>query len=201
MGDDDARRLGRAQLVHALGNDAHGVDVEAGVGLVENGQRGLEHRHLENLVAFLLATAESFVHRTARELRVEIYNLALLVHELDELGGLQLGQSLCLALLVDGSLQEVRHRHTGYLHRILERQEQSLVGALLGFHLQEVLAVVPRFALGDLVERIAHEHRRERRLTRAVRAHDGMRLAISDDEVDALQYFFASNRGVQVLYF
>ena len=37
------------------------VDVEAGVGLVEHREVGLHHRHLEDLVALLLAAGEALV--------------------------------------------------------------------------------------------------------------------------------------------
>ena len=38
-----------------------GVDVEAAVGLVEDGELGLEHGHLENLVALFFSAREPFV--------------------------------------------------------------------------------------------------------------------------------------------
>ena len=111
VGDDDAAALGGAQLVHTLGHDAHGVDVQTRVGLVEDGERGFQHGHLEDLVAFLLAPTETFVHRAARELRVELHYLTFLVHQLLELHTFQLGQPLILALLVDSGLQEIHIRN------------------------------------------------------------------------------------------
>ena len=50
---------GPAELVDAVGDDAQRVDVEPGIGLVEDGELGLEHRHLEDLVALLLAAGEA----------------------------------------------------------------------------------------------------------------------------------------------
>jgi hypothetical protein len=59
-----------AQRVHALGHDAQRVDVEARVGLVEDGQLRLEQRHLEDLVALLLAAEKpSFTERASRSWR------------------------------------------------------------------------------------------------------------------------------------
>ena len=198
MGDDDARRLRRLQLVHAFSHDAHGIHVEAGVRLVEDTQLRFEHSHLEYLVALLLTTTEALVHRAVGQLRVQLHDLTLLALQLQEFGTLHRLQALSLALLVDGRLHEVGHRHTGNLHGILEREEQSLVGPVLRLHLQQVLAVEPSLALRHLVERIAHEHCRECRLPRAVGAHDSMRLPVVDHEVDALQYFLLANSGVQV---
>src|SRR3712207_8095566 len=57
--DEDDGVLGRAQAVDAVGDDAQGVDVEPRAGLVEDGELRLQHRHLENLVALLLAAREA----------------------------------------------------------------------------------------------------------------------------------------------
>ena len=63
VGDHQHRPVGRAHGVDPLGDDAQGVDVEAGVGLVQDAQLGFEYRHLENLVTFLLAAGKAFVDR------------------------------------------------------------------------------------------------------------------------------------------
>ncbi len=47
--------FGRAQAAHAFGNLLQRVDVEPGVGFVEDREAWLQHRHLEHLVALLLA--------------------------------------------------------------------------------------------------------------------------------------------------
>ena len=70
------------------------------------------------------------------------------------------------------------------------------MGAVLGLHIQKVLAIECGLPLGDGVERIARKHGTECGLARTVRAHDGMYLTIVDREVDALQYFLACNGGM-----
>ena len=55
---------------------AQRVDVEAGVGLVEHGDVGLEHRHLEHLVALLLAAGEALVEVALLEAVVHAEALA-----------------------------------------------------------------------------------------------------------------------------
>ena len=162
VGDDNTRGLGRRQFVHAFGHDAHGIDVEPGVGLVENGKLRFEHGHLENLVALLLAAAKPFVHRTVGEFGIQFHNLSLFTHQFQEVGGLQRFLAFILSLCIDGCLHEVGHRHTGNLYRILEREEQSLVGTVLGFHFQQVLAVEPGLSLGHLIERVTYEHSTQR---------------------------------------
>ena len=201
VGNDDGRCLGRVHLVHAISHDAHGIDIQTRVGLVKDRELWLEHVHLEDLVAFLLAAAETLVHRASCELAVKLHHLALLVHELHKLGSLKLRQSLILTLLVHGSLEEVGHRHARNLYRILEREKQSLVCAVLWLHVEQVLAVEQSHTLGHLIERVACEHGAECRLARTVRTHDGMDLAIIYREVDASKYFLIANLGVEVLYF
>src|SRR5204862_3128913 len=66
MGHDDRGIVGPAQHVDAGGDDFERIDVEPGVGLVENRKLRLEHRHLKDLVPLLLATREPFVHRTVQ---------------------------------------------------------------------------------------------------------------------------------------
>ena len=60
--DHDGGIVGGLQRVHALSHNAQRVDVEAAVGFVENAQLRLQHSHLENLVALLLAARETLVH-------------------------------------------------------------------------------------------------------------------------------------------
>ena len=196
MGDDDAAVVRRAQFVHALGHDAHCINIESRIGFVENREFRFEHRHLENLVALLLATAEALVHATAREFRVEFHDLPFFVHQFQEIRRLQFGQTLVFPLLVDGRFQKIRHRHARNLHGILEREENALVGACVGRHFEQILAVEPRFALGHFVERIAHEHGGERRFSRAIRPHNRVGFAGLHRQVDALQYFLVADFGV-----
>src|SRR5690606_20201502 len=66
--DEQDARVGLAvDAVHALGDDAQRVDVEARVGLVEHGELRLEELHLEDLVALLLAAGEALVDRALGE--------------------------------------------------------------------------------------------------------------------------------------
>jgi hypothetical protein len=69
---------------------------------------------------------------------------------------------------------------------VLEGEEEPALRALVGFHLDEVLAVEEDLALGDLVRRVAHQRVGKSRLARAVRAHDCVHLAAVDREIDAL---------------
>ena len=77
----DARVVGHQQgadlavltdAVDALGDLAQRVDVEAGVGLVEDRDLRLEQLQLEDLVALLLAAGEALVHVALGEGRVHL---------------------------------------------------------------------------------------------------------------------------------
>src|SRR5215207_9755658 len=72
VGDQQDAELGAAEPVDALGHDPEGVDVQAGVGLVEDGQLGAEQGHLEDLVALLLAAREALVEVALGEPRVHV---------------------------------------------------------------------------------------------------------------------------------
>ena len=72
VGDDDDAELGAGppDLFDAAGDDPQPVDVEAGVGLVEDRELGLEERHLQDLVALLLAAGEAVVEVALGEAEV-----------------------------------------------------------------------------------------------------------------------------------
>ena len=84
--------------------------------------------------------------------------------------------------------------------RILEREEEAALGALVGAELGHVLPVEDDLALRHLVGRVAHERVGERRLPRPVRAHDRVLLPEIDFEVDTLDDLGAVlERDVQIL--
>ena len=56
------------ELLHAARDDLERVDVETRVGLVEHGDARLQHRHLQDLDALLLAAREAVVQVARREL-------------------------------------------------------------------------------------------------------------------------------------
>ena len=68
--------------------------------------------------------------------------------------------------------------------RVLEREEEAALRALVGPELQDRLAVEQDVAVGDLVRGVAHERVGERGLARAVRAHDRVHLVRVHGEVE-----------------
>src|SRR4029453_886701 len=89
-----------------------------------------------------------------------------------------------LADRVDRRGQEARARPAGDGVRVLEGQEEALLRTLVSLHLGHVLAVEQNLALADLVSGVAHQSVGERRLTRAVWAHDRVGLVRVHGEID-----------------
>ena len=194
--DDDGRCLRRLQLVHSVGNDAEGVDVQSAIRLVEDRELRLEHRHLEYLVPLLLPARKTFVHAAAGEFVVQLDDGPLLAHQLQEVRGGYRRQPLVFPVFVHRSAHEVHHAHARNFDRVLETQEQALAAPVFGRHREEVFSVEHDLAFRNGEGGITHEHAAERTLARTVRAHDGMNLAVADSKVDALQYLFAIDAGV-----
>ena len=72
MRDDDEGALRRAQPVDAFGDDLQRIDVEAGIGLVEHREPRLEQRHLQNLVALLLAAGKADIDGAAQHFLIDV---------------------------------------------------------------------------------------------------------------------------------
>src|SRR5215470_320288 len=87
--DEDDRALGVAQAVDAGRHHAERIDVEAAVGLVEDGELRLEHRHLEDLVALLLTAGEAHVDGALQQILTDLQQLELGAHDLEELAGVE----------------------------------------------------------------------------------------------------------------
>ena len=162
VGDDDGGRLISMHLVHPFRYDAHGVNIKAGIGLVEDAQLRFEHRHLEDFIAFLLTTREAFVHTAAGQVGVHAHQPAFFPHKGHELGCFQRFESLISTLGIDGCLHEVGHAHSRNLHRILEREEEPFMRTVFRLHLQQVLSIEDSHAVGHFIERITCKYGTER---------------------------------------
>src|SRR5262245_64688835 len=121
--DEDYGVVFFGQLIDAARDDPQRVDVQSGIGLVQHGQLRLEHGHLQNLVALLLAAGEAFVDRAVDEARVHLDYLQLLADQVVEFQRVKLVSPLELRLFVVGHAQEVGVAHAGTLDRVLKGHE------------------------------------------------------------------------------
>ena len=69
-------------------------------------------------------------------------SFAFSLDQLHELHRVELRLAVVLALGVERGLEEVGVVHAGDLDRVLERHEHAFAGALVGIHLEQVLALV-----------------------------------------------------------
>jgi len=172
VGDDEARGLapgaqllhgvaglGRPavldQLAHGAADEGHVLQVHAGLGLVEEDERGLLGHELEDLRALDLAAGEAGVDVALQELvEVHLAGHAFEIHVPaagDEFQHLAHGQA------VDG-------------RRALEGHAQPEPGALVGRGGGDVLALEDDLAFGHGIVAEAHQGHQQAGLARAVGA-------------------------------
>ena len=198
VGDQEDAELRVEHRVDALGDDPQRVDVEARVRLVEDRDLRLEDGHLEHLQPLLLAAAEALVDVPRRERLVHLQEGHLLAHlrpevahadpALHRVGRVDVaGLVDALELRVERAPDEAGDAQAGDRGRVLEGEEHPEAGPLVGAQLQDVAALPRDLAAGHDIGRVAHQRVGERRLARAVRAHDRVDLALADVEVDPLE--------------
>ncbi len=66
MGDDEEATIGPAQGIHAIGNDAQGIDIEPRIRFIENAELRVEQGHLQHFHALLLAAGKADIESTAQ---------------------------------------------------------------------------------------------------------------------------------------
>ena len=196
MGDDEKRAVRPlAEQAHALADGADRVDVEAGVGLIEDRELGFKHEHLQNFGLFLLAAGKAHVQITFGIALVHVQK----GHGLFE-PFLEVPQAQAVAgLLLERAADERAQRYAGDLQRVLEGQENALFRALVDGELRDVLAVKNDRTAGYAVGRIAGDGIAQRRLAGAVGAHQHMGLILSYGQIHTVENFLFLDPHVQVL--
>ncbi len=193
VGDEHDAELVAAHGFDAFGDDLEGVDIEAGVGLVHEGEGGLEHGHLEDLAAFLFAAGEALVDRAGGELPVDLEHVHLGVEALVVGGGVEL---LALGEAgLDGGAEEVGDGDAGDFGGVLEGEEDAGAGAFVGLHFEDGFAFDEDLAGGDDVVGVAGDGLGEGGFAGAVGPHDGVNLAGFDRQVEAFDDGLVGGRG------
>ena len=194
VGDDQKAGIRLGQLQHDIRHELPHGDVQAGVGLVQDGQFRFEHQHLEHLVPLGLAAGEAFVQVPAGELGGHLQDLHLPGQHRPKLPEADLFAAHGLQRLAE----EVADGHAGDHLGVLESQEQPEFGPFVRLQRQQVLARKGHTATGDGVAGMTHQRVGQRRLARTVRAHQHMPLTLTDRQVDALEDLLALDLDPQV---
>ena len=195
VGDQEDGVVVGVEGVDAFGDDAEGVDVEAGVGFVHDGDPGLEQAELEDFGALLLAAGEAVVDVAADELLVHLEAGEDVVEQLAELADGDFGA----AAGADGAAEEVDHGDAGDVGGVLEGEEEAGACALVGGEFEHFIAVHADGAAVDGVAGVAHDGVGEGALAGAVGAHDGVDLAGPEGEGEPLHDLLVLDGHAQVV--
>ena len=140
MSDYNSRFLRGMKGIHTVCNDSECIHIKSAVSLVKDSKSRIQHRHLENLVTFLLATGESHIDLSLCELRLHLHECHLFTKKFKEITGLERLESLSSTMRIDSCLHKVSDGHSRNLHRVLERKEDSRPGTLFRRHCQQILS-------------------------------------------------------------
>ena len=198
VGDQQGGVLRCRQLIHATGHDAQRVDVQAGVGFIEDRHHWLEQRHLQNLVALLFTTGEAFIDAALQKGGIHLHHLELLAHMVFELEGVEF-----LLLPLDppgirGHPQKLKIAHPGDLNRVLETEKDPQTSPLLRLQLEQIVAAIANDTGGDAVRRVTGQHLGQRAFAAAVAPHHGMDLPSPHLQIHPFEDGLILHGGMQV---
>ena len=199
VGHHNRRVVRPAEAVHTVCHDAQGVNVQPGVGFIQEGKGGFQQRHLQHFVALFLAAGEAFVDRPTHQFRVDFHLGNLAAEQAVELSGAHLLLAQMDTLGVHRGFEELPRAHAGQFHRILKGQEHSLAGPVFRLHVQEIHTLVHGRSTGDGVFRAAGQGVGQGALAGPVGAHDRVNFARIYGQVHAPQYFLIVDGHPEVL--
>ena len=178
-----------------------GVDVEAGVGFIEQRQLRFHQQHLHDFVALFLAAGKAFVNAALEEAGIQVDLFA------GRAGLTKQGDRIPLFLAL-GSAHGFQSRFekfhvgdAGDFHRVLEGQKQAGLGALFRFQVRQAVAFEKGFAAGDCVIVTTRQYVGQSGFAGAIGAHDGVYLARFNGQVQALENRLVRHGGVQITNF
>ncbi len=143
MGDDKYAEFISDKGVDPLRHDSNRVNVQTGIGLIQNCNIGLQGGELQDLGAFLLTSRESIIEESTRKL---VGYLQQVHFAFEQLPKLWKRDSLSVAVFrfapsVDCHPKKVRNRHSRNCHGILEGQEEAHARALVRSQSEDTLAL------------------------------------------------------------
>src|SRR5699024_8594509 len=137
--------------------------------------------------ALFLAAGEAFVDPALDHVHAHFDIGNAVIDQLHEYDRVDFRLAMIGTTRIKGSPQHVEIGYAGDFHRILETEENAFAGALTGVQSQQILVLIGDAAGGDVVVLAAGKNAGESGLARAVRTHDGMRLAGADIQIDTPQ--------------
>ena len=183
---EDAELVGFLGAVHAFGHDAQGVHVEAGIGLVHDGELRLEQFELEHFGALLLAAGEAHIQIAVSIALIHAQRFHLLGQLLTErkhFDGLA-GNGVL------GRAQEILQRDAGDLFGGLEREEHAQLCPHIGRLVGHILTLKNDLAAGNGITGVAHQGAHQGGFTGTVVAHQNMGLTGINGQVQTVQKHF-----------
>ena len=178
------------RIHHATRAVAQRVDVETGVELVEDRDLRLQDRHLQRLVALLLATRQIDIERTIEELLVEID-----AGRLGAQGAVEPRDVGVASAPLERFPEHGIEHHSRHFRGVLHDEVQTSRRALPRGESQHVDPVEQHLAAGHGVTGLTHDDRRQSALARTIRPHDRMHFTRRDREIDTIEDLFAGHRG------
>src|SRR6266705_3552946 len=146
------------------------VNVQAAVGLIENGIFRLEHRQMQNLGALLFAAGKTFVDRTRSERTIHPEQLDLFVKLCVIIGGLEFFAFRQTRL--HRGTKKVGDRHAWNFARILEGHEQAAPRPFIRLKFKEILSVHQHLASGHMIIGVTSQHFGQGALSSALASPD-----------------------------
>ena len=147
----DLYRIALAPLVRFTEFHADKFNIQTAVCFVQHTQKGLEHRHLENLIALFLATAEAFVQRPVEEGLFHPDELERVFGDLQKVERVIRSLASGLSDRIDRRLEEDRGRDPRDLDGVLKRHEDPRTSALVRAVFQDRTPLKQDISLGDRV--------------------------------------------------
>ena len=191
MRDQQRGPVRRLQGIHALGHDAQGINVQARVGFVQNGQARIQDCHLQDLITLLFTAAVINIHVTFQKALVNLQQTHLVLYKLNKIEWVHGRFIPVLAVLMIAGPQKQRIGHARQFHRILKRQKHTLQGSLMRLQFEQVKRGLARrirhVSLCHFVVRMAGQHLGQGALSGTIGPHDGVHLACRDLKIHTLQ--------------
>src|SRR5579875_1814950 len=199
VSDEQRGAVRAAHRADTSGHDSQSVDVETRIGLIQNGQSRFEDQHLEYLVTFALPAGEPVVDRPIQQGTLHLHQASFVLDEGEELDRSDLLFAAGATLGIERSAQEVHGGYAGDLDGMLEAEEHSCRGTLLGGHAQQVKVIEEDAPCGHLVGFATGEDVGQGALARPVRTHHRVDLAVGDLQADSVENLTVTDRNVQAV--